>query len=74
MNRQLWVLAGVDTSGDEPEIVRFGPTSESTALLHGFEMNWPSSVDTVVVVPVAPGGLLRVSKRALADAIGPVNS
>lgn len=69
MSGRLWVLAGVDTSGEEPAIKRFGPTSENPGLLGRFEMSWPLGVDTVVVVPVMPGGLLRVSKRELVEAI-----
>ncbi len=65
----MFVLAFVDTSGAEPRIVKFGPTSERPDLLQSFDMPWASGADRRIVVPVMSGGLLRVSARALADAL-----
>lgn len=69
MQAKLWVLVFVDTSGEEPKVVKFGPTSENPGLLYRYDMCWPSAADRRVVVPVMDGGLLRVSKHDLAGAL-----
>ena len=69
MRRTMFVLVGVDTTGPEPVIMKFGPTSERADLLNAYDMCWPLGADTVVVVPTMGTGLLQVSKVALADAL-----
>jgi hypothetical protein len=66
---RLYVLVGLKRDGDKAVVTRFGPTSESTALLHGYEMAWPHDTERVTVLPVLRGGLLRVSSRQAARAM-----
>lgn len=70
-NDKLYVLTGIGRRDDgEPYAVKFGPTSESPALLRRFDMRWPNAVIKVAVLPVLPGGLLRVSHKAVVRALG----
>lgn len=71
MPARLFVLAFVNENAAPPKIVRFGPTSESPALLASFDAPWPAHATTRVIVPTDGSGLLRVRTSDLRRALAP---
>jgi hypothetical protein len=65
MGKRLYVLVGVGCTEGKAHVVKYGPTSESRALLNGYDMQWPHDVVSIGVLPVLPGALLRVSQTAV---------
>ncbi len=63
--KRLYVLVGLERGADgHARVTKYGPTSESAGLLHGYVMRWPSRTDRTAVLPVLRGALLRVSQSA----------